>query len=100
MLAFGGILIALVGKMLIDEKLIVFSGVITSVIGIFLVAAFPMLKSLLRPKLNIGRTPQQSLPPAETTKKLSPINDFAYIPSVVENTTDLLKEPVPIRSKH
>ena len=92
-LAFGGILIAIAGKM-IDVRVVLFLGVLISITGMFVTAAFPLLRSALKRRVSAPLQPDAP-PNAPTTKKLSPIGDFEYIPaSVTEGTTNLLKEPV------
>jgi hypothetical protein len=92
-LAFGGILIAIAGRVF-DVRVVLFLGVLISITGMFLTAAFPMLHSALKRRVTAPSQPE-SLPVAPTTKKLSPIGDFEYVPaSVTEGTTDLLKEPI------
>ena len=97
-MAFGGILIALTGSF-VDLRAVVFLGVIISIAGMFFIAAYPMLRSSLNRRTVVPDQPD-SLPHAPTTKKLSPIGDFEYVPaSVVEGTTNLLKEPAATRSE-
>ena len=96
LLAFGGIIIALTGRMLLDEKLIVYLGVITSIIGMMSIAMISMTSGR-RPKKRIrsvAAAQPATLPPAESTMKLPPMNAFDSMPSVIDNTTDLLKQPV------
>lgn len=94
LLAFGGIIIALTGKMLLDEKIIVYLGVITSIIGMMSIAMIPMTSGR-RTKKRTRNVAEQAaaLPPVESTMKLPPMNAFDSIPSVIDNTTELLKEP-------
>ncbi|CAN5331902.1 hypothetical protein BH10ACI3_BH10ACI3_16100 [soil metagenome] len=97
-MAFGGIMLALSGK-IIDIRWMLFAGVFISIFGMFFIAAFPLLRSSLRrkPRLDVVDQPGPQLA-APTTRKLSPIGDSDFIPSVVEGTTELLKEPVRLRS--
>ncbi len=97
LMAFGGIVIALAGKMLLQLNLVTFIGVLISLSGMFFIAAYPFLTASLRQKFAPGRnTHPESLPHADTTNKLPPINETDFVPSVTENTTNLLK--VPVRS--
>lgn len=99
MLIFTGLLIAVTGKM-IGVRWLSFAGLFVMIIGMFFVAAFAMMREM-RPRKSktVPSQPMDSLPPAETTKKLSPIGDFGYIPSVTEGTTNLLDEKVPATGK-
>jgi predicted nucleic acid-binding Zn ribbon protein len=91
-MAFGGILLAMTGK-LADLRWLLFAGVFLSIGGMFLIAALSMvLRS--RPRKQKSIRQPDSLSSADTTNKLLPIGEFDFIPSVTENTTDLLKEPV------
>ena len=85
-------MIALMGSF-VDVRLILLLGGIISITGMFFIAAYPMLRSSLKQQKKAA-LPPESLPNAPTTKKLSPIGDFEYVPvSVTEGTTNLLKEP-------
>lgn len=97
-MAFGGILLAMSGK-IADLRWLLFAGVFLSIGGMFLIAALSILRQSRPRKHKAIVSPQrsESLSPADTTNKLLPIGEFDYIPSVTENTTDLLKEPVPNR---
>lgn len=94
LLAFGGIIIALTGKMLLDEKIIVYLGVITSIIGMMSIAMIPMTSGSRKKNRtrNVAGQPAVIAPP-KSTMKLPPMNAFDSMPSVVDNTTQLLKEP-------
>jgi hypothetical protein len=97
LLAFGGIVIALAGKMLLQLDLVTFIGVLISLSGMFFIAAYPFLTASIRRGYAPGRNPQpESLPHADTTNKLPPISETDFVPSVTENTTNLLK--IPVRS--
>lgn len=92
-MAFGGLLVALTGKML-ELRWLTFTGVFIMIGGIFLVAAYSLLRQS-RPRKRKATQPQQPEPAlrADTTNKLLPIGNNDFIPSVVEGTTDLLKTP-------
>ena len=96
MLAFGGIIIALTARMLLQHDIFVFIGVIISVTGMFSIAAIPMISAMRTGKKHTRKAADKTavLAPAESTMKLPPMNGFEGIPSVVDNTTQLLKEPV------
>ncbi len=96
LLAFVGIAIALVGKMLLHLEILTLVGVLISLAGMFFIAAYPYL--LRNPKkrgIDVSSQPQ-NLAPAETTNKLPPISAIDHFPSVTEGTTELLKDPAPI----
>lgn len=96
LLAFVGIAIALVGKMLLHLEIFTLVGVLISLAGMFFIAAYPYL--LRNPKkrgIDVLSQPQ-SLAPAETTNKLPPISAIDHFPSVTEGTTELLKDPAPV----
>ena len=96
-MAFGGIMIALVGSF-VELRAVLFLGVIISIAGMFFIAAYPMLRSSFNKRSGAPKQPD-SLPHAPTTKKLAPVGDFEYVPaSVTEGTTNLLKEPAAKRS--
>ena len=97
---FGGLLISMAGK-LAELRWLTFTGVFVMVIGIFLMAAFGMMREL-RPRKRREAHFQKPEPVlrADTTNKLLPIPDNDFIPSVVEGTTNLLKTPEPSRSKN
>lgn len=94
-MAFAGILIAMSGK-LIDLRWLIFSGVFISIAGMWTVVAIPLLRRS-RPKKarDTSYLQPESLPRADTTNKLSlPVGENDFVPSsVVEGTTELLKEP-------
>ncbi len=98
-MAFGGILIAMGGKMF-DQRLVTFLGAFISIAGMFFIAAYPFIRPSRSQKHNAGLPSQpESLSPVETTKKLSPNGDIDFVASVTEETTNLLKVPAsdPLR---
>lgn len=94
MLIFGGMIIAMGGK-LWAVKWIVFLGVAITFGGMFGIAAFGLMRQV-RPRKRPRSVPvkEPELVRADTTRKLPPIDDNDFIPSVVDDTTDLLKTPV------
>lgn len=92
-MAFGGILLAMTGK-LVDLRWLMFAGVFISVGGMFFIPAFTLLRQS-RPRKRKATQLQQPdfLTPADTTNKLLPLGDTDFIPSVTEETTNLLKVP-------
>jgi predicted nucleic acid-binding Zn ribbon protein len=97
-LAFAGIMVALLGRMLLHEEIVTLIGVMLSISGMFLIAANQFIR---RPKQTrrVTATPvEHGSLPAVSTNKLLPFGNDDYIPaSVTENTTNLLMEPVSDR---
>ena len=92
---FAGLGIALTGKMLFHLDLVVYIGVLMNFLGMFLIV-YPSVAPPRRTKSVLPTfAKQETLTPAETTKKLTPVNDIDFIPSVTEGTTNLLKISVP-----
>ncbi len=94
-MAFGGIAIALFGRMVFHLEAAALIGVLISIAGMFYVAAYPYLRRSLGQKRKTAPTSHGvPLTPGYQTNKLPPmsVNDFPM--SVTENTTDLLKVPV------
>jgi hypothetical protein len=90
-MAFGGIIVALFGRMLLHIDVVVLVGVLLSICGMFFIAAYPLLRRSLRPRTNIiGTSQPESLAAAEPTNKLPPMSANDFVGSVTENTTDLL----------
>lgn len=93
MLIFGGMLIAMGGKMW-SVKWVTFAGIVITFGGMFGIAAFALLnevrprKKKVEPQVDAAK----SLRP-DATNKLPPINESDFIPSVVDDTTELLKTP-------
>ena len=93
-LAFGGIVIALFGRMLLQQQIVTLIGVLASISGMFFIAATPFLRRTRSNKRGIHPSTQpEVLAPAEPTRKLPPMSVVDYIPSVTEDTTELLKDP-------
>jgi hypothetical protein len=94
-MSFGGIMLALTGKMM-ELKWLTFTGVFIAIGGMFLIAAYSLVSQSLprkrKPAAPIERVAE--LERADTTNKLPPIRENGFIPSVVEDTTDLLATPV------
>ena len=94
LMIFGGLLTAMAGK-LWSVKWVTFTGVFIMIGGMFLIAAYGLLRQS-RPRKRKAKpvAPPEPLLRADTTNKLLPIGDNDFIPSVVEPTTELLKPPV------
>lgn len=95
-MAFGGILIALSGKMA-DLRWLVFAGVFISIAGMFLIAAIPLLRRSA-PRKNRAAASQQPhfLTPTGITNKMLPLGQNDFISSVTDRTTELLKQPASL----
>ena len=98
-LIFGGLLTAMAGKMW-DMKPVLFFGLIITFSGMFGIAAYGMLQQS-RPKRkrrSVSAPPQAASQPelsrADTTNKLPPLNENEFTPSVIDDTTELLKTPL------
>ena len=93
LLTFGGLMVAISGKML-ELRWLTFTGVFITVGGMFLIAAYSLVRQSLprKRKRKIVEEPELALR-ADTTNKLLPIGENDFVPSVVERTTDLLKIP-------
>ncbi len=92
-LMFGGIMLALAGKMF-DMQWLTFTGVFICLGGMFSMAAFAMLPQTRPKKRKPRQVPEPApLTRADTTNKLLPLGENDFIPSVTESTTNLLKTP-------
>ncbi|MFM9903861.1 MAG: zinc-ribbon domain-containing protein [Pyrinomonadaceae bacterium] len=90
-MAFGGILLSFAGKMT-EVRWVIFAGVFLSVLGMFVLAATSLLRpSRLRKQRSDRNAPPVTLERADPTNKLLPVGDNDFVPSVTENTTNLLK---------
>lgn len=85
--------IGVVGKMLIHVDIVTVAGVLISLLGMLLTAAPFVMPSRLSRTI-ASRSAHEPLEPARATTKLPSLNESDFIPSVVENTTELLKEPI------
>ena len=90
---FAGAAVGVVGKMLLHVDAVTVVGVLAALAGLF---------TVIHPSLNPPRRRRQTSAsairpeiflPAEPTRKLTPVNEADFIPSVTEPTTDLLKTP-------
>lgn len=96
-LMFAGFSTVIFGKML-DVRWLTFLGMFVMITGIFIVPAYVLLVGTRprKPALKQAAAPIKpvSIEKAATTSKLLPVTEADYIPSVVEDTTELLKTPV------
>ena len=96
MLIFGGMLIAMGGKMW-AVKWITFLGLVITFGGMFGIAAYGLMQQT-RPRKKRAAASAQTKEPealrADTTRKLPPLDDTDFVPSVIDDTTELLKTPV------
>ena len=101
LLAFGGVIVALTGKMLFQSDVVTYIGVVMSILGMMTIALIPMLAAKRTGDRRRRPTAKPaSMAPAEPTMKLPPMNAADHIPSVVDNTTQLLKEPAQPSAKN
>ena len=93
LLAFGGIVIALAGKMLLQQDAIVFIGVVTAIFGMMSIAMIPLIAAKQARERGRRVAPKPSaIASAEPTMKLPPMTAQDEFHSVVDNTTELLNE--------
>ena len=93
LLAFGGIIIALAGKMLLQEVVLVFIGVVMSIMGMMSIAIIPLIQAKQARERSRRVAPRPSaIAPAEPTMKLPPMAAKDEFHSVIEDTTELLNE--------
>lgn len=90
---FGSLIIAVTGSMLLHLDVVRYVGVIGLIIGIFIVG-YAAVGPSSRGKRGRPAADDHELPKAETTRKLAPLNEDDFIPSVTERTTNLLGTPV------
>lgn len=95
MLIFGGLVIAMGGKIW-TVKWVIFTGLIVMFAGVFGIAAYSLLAQTRPRKSKLKRVsmPQPEILRADTTNKLLPVAEDDFIPSVVDDTTELLKTPL------
>jgi hypothetical protein len=98
---FVGLLVAIFGKMF-EMKWLAYLGLVVLFTGAFIIAAYGLMRETRprrrkaaqrEPAERAEMTTPPSLEKADTTNKLLPPTDPDYIPSVVEDTTNLLKTP-------
>ena len=98
LITFVGVAISVVGKMVLHADIITAVGVLIALAGMLL-AAYPFLSVPRPPKPITAKTDREAvLTPSQPTRKLPDISEASFIPSVVEDTTDLL--PVSDKRKH
>ena len=97
LVTFAGIILAIAGSMA-GLRWLNFTGVFIAIAGMFSVVAGSLILQMRGP----GRpqpkdvSQQPTLERADTTSKLLPIGQNDFIPSVVEDTTELLQ---PLKQK-
>ena len=88
-------MISIFGKMF-EMRWVAYLGLIVMMTGAFIIAAYGFIRET-RPRRRAPNAEQPvqpvSIENADTTNKLLPVGDADFIPSVVENTTELLKTP-------
>jgi hypothetical protein len=97
---FAGLAIALTGRMLFHAELIVYIGVLMNFLGMFLMV-YPTIVPRRSKKARIAYNVQPAaFQNAQTTKKLTPMDDSFIVPSVTEGTTNLLKKTISTAGRH
>ena len=94
---FIGVALGVIGKMLIEDKVVTVLGVLISLIGMF-VTVYPSLAGSPGRKYDdVAPAKREALKQAQSTKRLSQDSNTEYIPSVTERTTDLLQNSTATR---
>jgi hypothetical protein len=93
---FLGVMAALSGDMA-GLRWLKFTGVFIAIGGIFSMAAASIIMSMPKAGRQKPKKTQQPLTVerADTTNKLLPVGENDFVPSVVENTTELLQTVKP-----
>ena len=93
---FVGLMAGIFGKTA-EIKWLTMTGVTIAIAGIFLIAGYGFFRET-RPRRRRSNVQMPNVPTsvenAGTTNKLLPVGEPDYIPSVVENTTELLKDSI------
>jgi hypothetical protein len=96
---FIGVAIGVIGKMLMHQDMLTLVGVLVSLAGMFL-TVYPYLLPSPRQKYDSIPSSQPEIPTqSEPTKYLPQESNIAYVPSITERTTDLLKNSAPTRTR-
>lgn len=96
---FIGVAIGVIGKMLIHQETVTVIGVLVSLVGMFL-TAYPYLSPSTRQKHeSIPSSQPEVIKQSQPTRYLPHERNTAYVPSITERTTNLLKEPAPARTE-
>lgn len=91
---FIGVINAIFGKMVAHDEMITFTGVLLTVVGMFL-TVFPYVFSSSRANNNSASVAQpEQISIIQSHKLLPPENDIDYVPSITERTTNLLNYPI------
>jgi len=90
---FAGAAVGVVGKMLLHSDAVTVVGALAALAGMFIVVYPSLNPPGRRRQTSASATLPETFLPAEPTKKLTPMNEADFIPSVTEPTTDLLKTP-------
>lgn len=95
---FLSLIVTLAGSMLLHLDIVKFVGLVGMITGMFLIGYTAVGPS--RSSMRVARTRQpEALPKADTTRKLEPMDDRDFVPSVTERTTSLLETPVSHQNK-
>lgn len=95
---FIGLLIGIGGKMF-EMRWLAYLGLVILFTGAFIIAAYGFLRETSprrrqKPLPDKPASAQLEIEKADTTNKLLPVSDADYIPSVIDNTTELLDTQV------
>ncbi len=88
---FLGLMLSVTSSMLKLDKVVVMSGALTTLLGMFLIS-FPAVFALAR--LPKRASPPKQFSPSQTDNALPPKNETHYVPSITERTTNLLPHPI------
>lgn len=90
---FLSLTVALTGAMLLHIDIVIYGGLVGMILGIFLIG-YAAVGPSRSAKRTARPTQPDALPKAETTRKLAPMNEMDFVPSVTERTTSLLETHV------
>lgn len=93
---FLGVITGVMGKMLMHDEMVIFTGVLFSLIGMFL-TVFPYVLPSPQPKYDSTSVTQPESLTQSRLNYLPQESGAGYIPSITERTTNLL--PYPIETK-
>ena len=96
---FIGVVIGIIGKMLMHQEMVTAIGVLVSVAGMFLTAYPYLLPSPRQKHDSIPSSQPEVLTESQPTRYLPQESNTAYVPSITERTTDLLKDSAPTRTR-
>ena len=95
---FLSLILVFAGTTLLHLDIAIFVGLVGMISGMFLIG-YSAVGFSRGPKRYVPIGESNVLPQAETTRKLTPMNDIDFAPSVTERTTSLLETPVSTSNK-